>query len=250
MQDASEYFDIENSRGRQLSRLGSGHARLARFSTLSCTNAHTHRWQDFSSRFVSAGACFVAIAAIGTISTRRLVGDAKWVSHTRAVRGELQQVSRHVDAAKADIRGFLLTNDSAYVRRHRANLDSTEAAFRRVEALTSDNPVQQTRLTAIRALLTERESAEKTLSLRNLPQSSPGDVAERLTIGELLTTRVDSAIRAADDAERQLLAALSVQQAASAKFVDLHRQRLLWRQSLWACCFADRSRETSLIARA
>ena len=129
-------------------------------------------------------------------------------------------MSRHVDAAKADIRGFLLTNDSAYLRRHRANLDSTEAVFRRVEALTSDDSVQQTRLRAIRALLTERESAfEKTLSFRTLPTASSGTVAERLMIGEVLAARVDSAIRAADDAERQLLDARSVRQALSERFV-------------------------------
>ncbi len=170
----------------------------------------------------SALVVVVTIATIGSIGTRSFVSDAKWVSHTQAVRGELQQVARHVDAAKADVRGFLLTNDSAYLRRHRANLDSMDAAFRRVEALTSDNKLQQTRLTTIRALLTERESAfETTLALRTLPQSSLSTVGERLTIGELLTARVDSAIRAADDAERQLLAARSVRQTASERFVTL-----------------------------
>ncbi|MEO7084130.1 MAG: ATP-binding protein [Gemmatimonadaceae bacterium] len=164
----------------------------------------------------------IVVAGIGVVSTWQFAQDAKWVAHSHTVRGEILAVSTHVEAAKADIRGFLLTRDSAYLRRHHANLDSSEVAFLRLEALVTDNPEQQERVVAVRDLLTRREIAfDQTLALQVPSHQYVATIGPRLTIGEALTARIDSTLAVADGDERALLAARSARQANSERFVAI-----------------------------
>ena len=168
----------------------------------------------------SASAVVVAIAAVGAVETRHLTADADWVAHTHEVRAELLAVSRHIDAAKGDIRGFLLSGDTSYLARHRANLDTTERAFALVERSTIDNPVQQRRLAAARASLDERERAfQQTLDLGYRPGRPLAPVVERLAIGERIAARLDSTLHAADAAEVELLGERARRERQSAAFV-------------------------------
>jgi PAS domain S-box-containing protein len=146
----------------------------------------------------------VALAAAGGM--RRLVAAADWVGHTHDVRAQLQAISRHTNAAKADLRDYLLTRDSAFLRQHVANISAAEAAFAAVQRLTADNPPQEDRLAALRRLLDEREvSFARTVAIG--PASVPimGALAAQLQIGESLSHRIDSVSVAADNAEAALL---------------------------------------------
>ena len=157
----------------------------------------------------------IAVAAIGVASTKRFEGDARWVSHTHELRGELRELSRHIDAAKGDLRGYLLTGDSAYLVRHRANILATEGAFQRVDSLSADNSEQQARLAIARGLITSREAAfDSTISLVQPNRVSQG-TSTRLAIGERLTAQIDSVVDAADRTEQNLLSARSRRQTES-----------------------------------
>jgi PAS domain S-box-containing protein len=157
----------------------------------------------------------VAFAAIGVWRTKRFEIDASGVSHTHELRAELRELSRRIDAAKGDLRGYLLTGDSAYLTRHRADLRATEAAFERVRLLSSDNSEQLARLAIARGLITSREAAfDSTLALGAPSRVSPATAA-RLAIGEQLTAQIDSLVNAADSTEQDLLAARSVRQTRS-----------------------------------
>lgn len=164
----------------------------------------------------SAALLPLAVAAVGLYGIQRLATDVEWVRHTHAVRAEIQGVARYIDGAKGDIRGFLLTGDSAYLRRHAASIEETEAAFRRASELTRDNPEQNQRLVAVRNLLTERELAlQKTIALGTSGERVSAAVAERLQIGEQLAARIDSLLSAADAQEATLLAERSRRQRNS-----------------------------------
>jgi PAS domain S-box-containing protein len=157
----------------------------------------------------------VAVASIGIASTRRFEVDAQWVAHTHDLRGELRQLAGRIDVAKGDLRGFLLTGDSVYLVRHRANVQATEAAFERVRSLSADNSEQVARLAIIRGLITAREAAfDSTLALVRPNSLSPA-TQSRLSIGERLTSQIDSVVDAADLTESNLLALRSRRQSES-----------------------------------
>jgi PAS domain S-box-containing protein len=157
----------------------------------------------------------VALAAIGVSSTRRFEVDASWVSHTHELRAELREFSRRIDAAKGDLRGYLLTGDSAYLTRYRANLRGTESAFERVRLLSADRSEQQARLAIARRLITSCEAAfDSTLALA-APGPASLAAAARLAIGEQLTAQIDSIVDAADLTEQILLEARSARQTRS-----------------------------------
>ena len=168
----------------------------------------------------SAAAVVIAVAIVGAVETKRLIADADWVAHTHDVRAELLAVSRHIDAAKGDIRGFLLTGDTSYLARHRDDLDTTERAFALVERSTTDNPAQQRRLATARASLDERERAfQQTLALDYRPGRPIAPVVERVAIGERIAARLDSTLHAADAAEVELLGERARRERRSAAFV-------------------------------
>lgn len=177
--------------------------------------------QKISFAIGSASLLAVAIASIGAFGARQLRNDAEWVGHTHAVRGELLAVSRSIDAAKGDIRGFLLTGDSAYLRRHVRNVESTEAAYRRLADLVRDNAAQTARLAAVRPLLTEREVAlQQTVALGSQRGRADREIAARLAIGEGLTARIDSIMALVDNEEARLLADRTARQSRSETFLS------------------------------
>jgi PAS domain S-box-containing protein len=164
----------------------------------------------------SASVFVVAVAIVGVVSTRRLLTDAERVAHTQEVRAELRELTAHIDAAKADVRGYLLTGDSAYVGRQRASVAASEATFQRLRQLTADDPEQQGRMAVMRGLLTSREAAlEQTLVVRPRPGEFLAAVGARLAIGEALAARIDSVVLAADSTEQRLLADRSAKQVDS-----------------------------------
>jgi PAS domain S-box-containing protein len=148
---------------------------------------------------------FVLIALIGAYGSQRLLVDASLVEHTEAVQSELRSMAQHMNAAKADVRGFLLTGDSSYIGRRGDDIQKTEFAFRRVTELTLDNPDQQTRLRQVRQLLTDRELAlQQTIALGFRPSENRAAVSSRLAIGERLSLSIDSTLAAADSTEARL----------------------------------------------
>ena len=169
----------------------------------------------------SAALVFVVIALAGAYSSRRLLAAASLVEHTETVQTEVRSVAQHVDAAKADVRGFLLTGDSAYVGRHGQDIQHAESAFVRVRDLTVDNPEQQARLGLVRRLLTDREAAlQQTIALGFHPSENRSSVANRLVIGERLSVSIDSTLAAADSAEARLLTLRESRAAASGELLQ------------------------------
>ncbi len=147
------------------------------------------------------------IAALTIITTRQLVQDARLVSHTQEVRSTLRSMSAWVDDAKADVRGYLVTGDSAYVVKSLRAVDSAAATIQRLEALTADNPPQQATITALTPLLElRRQKLAQTVDLGPMTGAHQSEYAARLQEGEALSTRIDESLAAMDGAEAALLA--------------------------------------------
>ncbi len=176
--------------------------------------------QKITLAVVTAALLPLTVAAIGAYGTQRLLTNVRSVTHTHEVRRQILGVARHIDAAKGDIRGHLLTGDSAYLRRHVANVERTEAAFERASRLTSDNPDQARRLAALRDVLNQREAAlEQTVALSHRPEWSDSTLVARLAVGQTLASRLDSILNVADSAEAALLARRSRDEESSERFL-------------------------------
>ena len=161
-----------------------------------------------------------AMAVMAVAGSRRVISDGQWVAHTQDVRRDLAAVSRHVGDARASVRGFLLTRDSAYLRRYAASIASTESSFAHVRSATRDNGDQQARLTQLRRVLDARVAAlDRTIALSAAEAARPSTIASRLAIGEAGTRSVDSVLRAADSAEVRLLEVRTRRTSSSEMFM-------------------------------
>ena len=175
-------------------------------------------------------ACAIGLAGalLAIAGTRRLVRNVEWVGHTHEVRAQLQAVSRYTNGAKADLRDYLLTDDSAFVRQHAVSVSAAESAFARAERLTADNAAQQARLGALRVVLDEREiSFNRTIALGPAKIPVSGSLAAQLRVGESLSRRIDSIIAAADSAEGMLLLERLHRERSSEWFVALASMTLV-----------------------
>ena len=154
--------------------------------------------------FAGGLAALALVALVSIFATQRLIQAANWVSHTHEVRSALRAFEARVGSAKSDVRSFLITGDSSYLRGYRAGVDSAEASFAALQRLARDNPSQQLLLRELRELLDERlVSFSRTIALG--PRST--DLAAQLAQGERLSSRIGGAISAFDSIEATLLEA-------------------------------------------
>ncbi len=94
---------------------------------------------------------FLFIAGIGNvIFTFQLekYGEEKvaWVNHTNEVLLESEKLLSRLKDMETGQRGFLLTEDIAYLEPYYEGVSASEEHFKRLKELTSDNPLQQKRL--------------------------------------------------------------------------------------------------------
>ena len=161
---------------------------------------------------------FVVIALTALVTTQRLVRDGRSVNRTYQVRGELRSLDAELRNADADARSFLLTGDSSYVVRVRASTDRAQALLLALRRLTVDDPAQQARFHSLHPMLVERlRRFHAALELAPMARRD-GEAARppsQLVGGELVSSRVGSAIASLDSAEEALLSSRAAAQRNS-----------------------------------
>lgn len=161
--------------------------------------------------FVAGFVAVAAVAVFAVVVTQRLINDAAWVGHSHDVRSTLRLLDTQIRESKSDVRSYVITGDSAYVRGYGASFDSAQTAFTSLERLTRDNTGQHARLTTLRTLLDERHaSLERTLTLRS--QGHPGPIGNvspaliaQLAVGEALSRQIGVVLDSLDRTEAALL---------------------------------------------
>lgn len=124
-------------------------------------------------------------AAIGnTVFTFILekYGEEKleWVIHTHEVLIESERLIGAVIDAETGQRGYLLTQDSAYLEPYHIGVSSVDSHLQELFRLTSDNLAQQ-RLENISALLSKK-LAELDLTINLTQENTPPAYLKRLTL--------------------------------------------------------------------
>jgi signal transduction histidine kinase len=113
---------------------------------------------------------FAILVAIG-IASGMLVNQARttslWVTHTLAVERQIGELLLALRRAESNERGYLITEDPAYLTDYRASATKIIPELNSLQALVVDNPKQMDRLAQMRPLIERRlDDLRKAASLR------------------------------------------------------------------------------------
>jgi methyl-accepting chemotaxis protein len=98
------------------------------------------------------GLALVMLTVVGAVSydsTTKLIASAGWVQHTHEVLNGLDDVLSAFKDAETGQRGYVITGEARYLEPYQGARDVVDQKLKRLRELTSDNPIQQKRLTAI-----------------------------------------------------------------------------------------------------
>lgn len=79
-----------------------------------------------------------------------------WVDHTHMVISTVEDLQSNLSDAESSQRGFLLSQDRDHLASYEEGVESSRALLDRLGSLTVDNPAQQDKVKALRALTADR----------------------------------------------------------------------------------------------
>ena len=110
-------------------------------------------------------ACFVCVIAVtlfvGALTYRslsRVNSTEQWTRHTYQVLGASKDLRATILRQEASARGYLLTHDRSFLAGVAGERTLFEQSLRSIEALTADNPSQQSRLRQLASLVSTWET--------------------------------------------------------------------------------------------
>jgi CHASE3 domain sensor protein len=182
--------------------------------------------KKLAASFGLAALTLVVIAVVSYRNASRLIDNDAWVAHTYQVRTELADLLSELKDAETGQRGYLITGDESYLAPYQSALTAIKSTLDDVRRLTSDNPDQQRRLSAISPLIDAKlAELKQTIDLR---RTAGFDAALKVVVTNVGKTYMDQmrAITAeADQEERDLLKLRSEEARASA---DMTMGIILW----------------------
>ena len=99
---------------------------------------------------------FISVVTYKHIS---LVNNSfRWVNHSYEINLELERLVSHLKDAETGQRGFLLTQDSAYLAPYLHSKIKIETSFAKVKAFTKNNPLQQQNIRALKFYINKRQN--------------------------------------------------------------------------------------------
>jgi CheY-like chemotaxis protein len=159
---------------------------------------------------------FVVSGIVTLHSLSRQDDSWEWSRHTYEVRAKLDDVVKHLQASQVALRGHLLNpRESELPAFHKANANLA-ADLAELRRLTSDNPLQQTRLDRLDAMIAQWQKEATINGIDAMQAIKAGDPAsnalERVhaqtAYFDLRTVRIDDAmalVQQMDDTELHLL---------------------------------------------
>lgn len=116
-------------------------------------------------------------------SLQVISSNERLVDHTHEVLETLRTLSREIIEAEDAQRGYLVTSGPDYLDLHRSALAAIPQSVARLKTLTSDNPAQQARISALEQTVTAR--LEKLQQGMNVHEAQGFEAARQFTqIGE------------------------------------------------------------------
>ena len=156
---------------------------------------------------------WLAVRALDTLDSSQF-----WVEHTWQVINQVERIMGSAKDAETGARGFLITDDPAYLAPYNSGLAELPTELDNFGNLTQDNPRQQSQLADMRAIVEERIALLKQgIGLR---QSGEIDSVHALVISGTGRAHMDHLRNLADSMEAEehrLLAIRTREQRAGAR---------------------------------
>ena len=152
----------------------------------------------------------VILAGIALFSYTTIKGyneRAQLVAHTREVLVEIDGVLSDLKDVETSLRGYVISRQESFLDLYRVALASIPGRMARLAQLTADDPGQQQRIAALRALVDKR--TDEAVTLLRLRQRSrlifPDEVRERIGAGKSVMDQIREAARDVRKQEEALL---------------------------------------------
>lgn len=152
-------------------------------------------------------AILVAISAVSIWLVERIDDDAARVTKALEVQTRLADLRLSMRRSESGERGFLLTEDPAYLGLYRAGVSAVSAALDELGIMTADNPVQRNALRELEPVVRERLAQMATVIARHQAGDREGALAiVRGNRGRALVEEIGqriAAMQAEEDRSRQ-----------------------------------------------
>ena len=174
------------------------------------------RWSiggKIASAFAVALVMLLIVGVVSHDSTAKLVDSAEWVRHSHQVVMGLDEFLSAMKDAETGQRGYVITGETRYLEPYQGARGLADQKLKQVRELTSDNPNQQQRLTAMEPLVNSKfAELQETIDLR---MTKGFEAAERVVITDRGKNDMDSIRKLVGDMEAEeagLLAQRSVEE--------------------------------------
>jgi PAS domain S-box-containing protein len=179
--------------------------------------------QTFYKRFsiIAGFVLLLVVLVLNTLVIRRQlgvqVGNQVWVAHTQQVLLELSQTESLLTDAETGQRGFLYTGDPKYLAPYDRAVDQIDSHLEKLAQLTADNPVEQARIPALRAIAQNKlADLSQTISLYRAGQA---DAAKEMVLSDAGLVTMDHFRQLIGEMRQQETALEEIRTAAYRKTV-------------------------------
>lgn len=128
------------------------------------------RWSIGSKIGSGFGLALVALMVVGAVSfnsTAKLIDSAEWVRHTHEVLSGLDDVLSGMKDAETGQRGYVITGETRYLAPYQGAHELVDQKLKHLRELTSDNPIEQQRLTALEPVVNSKfAELQETIDVR------------------------------------------------------------------------------------
>ncbi len=154
-----------------------------------------------------AAAVLVANGVLTSVNLRTIVANNGRVDHTRKVIASLEHAQSILKDAETGQRGYLLTGKPAYLVPYWTALGEIDRTLDRLADLTSDNPLQQDRIAALRRLAGEKvKELRTTVALREEKSLAAALEVVQTDRGQWLMDEIRRVVAVMEAEEDRLLA--------------------------------------------
>ncbi|WP_326520613.1 GGDEF domain-containing protein [Xanthomonas sp. 3058] len=165
------------------------------------------------------GAIFVLIGIGGYFTTQRSLSDAGWVTHTQEVIAGIDEIQAGVLSAESSVRGYVLTDNEAFLAVYADAIERLPERLERLEALVQDNAAQRRNVVGLRGLVDKRLVQISDLLHRYRAQGAEG-ARESIAQGVFQTsTMLRGQVKTMTELERHQLVTRTEANKTSAQWV-------------------------------
>jgi methyl-accepting chemotaxis protein len=123
--------------------------------------------RKLASAFGVALAMILIVGAVSHDSAARLIASAEWVRQSHQVVTGLDEFLSAMKDAETGQRGYVITGATRYLDPYQGARGMADQKLKQLRELTSDNPSQQQRITALEPLVAAKFSElQETIDLR------------------------------------------------------------------------------------